>query len=359
MANRYWVGGTANWDGTAGTKWALTSGGAGGEAVPTSADDVFFDANSGTVTVTIATTGPQALNLNFTGFTGTLAGVAGQTIDLYGSLTLGSGMTRTTTAPINLRNTTTATITSNGITWAGNWTFQATAGNYTFNDNFVSSGRLISLSGIGTINGNGNNITFSTIGFGNNAGNVFNLGGGTWTLTGNDTISGSTTWGGGASTVINSSTSTIKFTDATANAKTFSGQGKTYNNVWFSGAGTGDFIIAGSNTFNDFKVDTPPHTIKFTAATTQHVTTFTVSGTAGNEMTINSTTTATHALVKDGGGTISSDYLNIQHSVATPASTWYAGTNSTDNQAVATEGSGWIFTAPPVITTDGNMFLVM
>ena len=30
MADRYWVGGTAAWDGTAGTKWALTSGGAGG-----------------------------------------------------------------------------------------------------------------------------------------------------------------------------------------------------------------------------------------------------------------------------------------------------------------------------------------
>jgi hypothetical protein len=29
MANRYWVGGTATWDATAGTKWATTSGGAG------------------------------------------------------------------------------------------------------------------------------------------------------------------------------------------------------------------------------------------------------------------------------------------------------------------------------------------
>lgn len=42
MANRYWVGGNANWDATAGTKWATTSGGAGGAAVPTAADDVFW-----------------------------------------------------------------------------------------------------------------------------------------------------------------------------------------------------------------------------------------------------------------------------------------------------------------------------
>ena len=73
MANRYWVGGTASWDGTAGTKWATTSGGAGGASVPTSADDVFFDANSGAVTVT--KTGTEfCASCNFTGFTGTFAG---------------------------------------------------------------------------------------------------------------------------------------------------------------------------------------------------------------------------------------------------------------------------------------------
>lgn len=72
MAARYWVGGTANWDGTAGTKWAATSGGAGGESVPTAADDVYLDANSGAVTVTIAATAP-CRSLNCTGFTGTLS----------------------------------------------------------------------------------------------------------------------------------------------------------------------------------------------------------------------------------------------------------------------------------------------
>lgn len=39
----YWVGGTSTWNSTAGTKWATSSGGAGGAAVPTAADDVVFD----------------------------------------------------------------------------------------------------------------------------------------------------------------------------------------------------------------------------------------------------------------------------------------------------------------------------
>lgn len=47
MASRYWVGGAGTWDGTSTTHWSATSGGAGGASVPTSADDVFFDANSG------------------------------------------------------------------------------------------------------------------------------------------------------------------------------------------------------------------------------------------------------------------------------------------------------------------------
>ena len=71
MADRYWVGGTANWDGTAGTKWATTSGGAGGSAIPTTADDVYFDNNSGAVTVTVVGSASitNCKSLNFLGFT--------------------------------------------------------------------------------------------------------------------------------------------------------------------------------------------------------------------------------------------------------------------------------------------------
>lgn len=64
-------GGTLDWDATAGTKWSTTSGGVGGEAVPTTSDDVFFDARDGAVTVTIAAH-VNCKNLDCTGFTGTL-----------------------------------------------------------------------------------------------------------------------------------------------------------------------------------------------------------------------------------------------------------------------------------------------
>lgn len=100
MANRFWVGGTDTWDGTAGTKWATTSGGAGGAAVPGAGDDVFFDAASGAVTVTTSGT-RVGRSLDFTGFTGTFTMAAALNIGTTttpGSskwIILGAGMTWT------------------------------------------------------------------------------------------------------------------------------------------------------------------------------------------------------------------------------------------------------------------------
>lgn len=119
MANRYWVGGTANWDNIAGSKWSTTSGGSGGASVPTASDDVFFDANSGSGTVTAASSpfGDHRFckNLNFTGFTGTFAG--SQSVNVYGSLIFGSGMTLSYGHNFEMLATSgTFDITSNGKT---------------------------------------------------------------------------------------------------------------------------------------------------------------------------------------------------------------------------------------------------
>jgi hypothetical protein len=92
MADRYWVGGTANWVGSAGTNWATTSGGAGGAPVPTTADDVFFDANSsGTCSISVGNTGAKSINC--TGFTGELR--CNAAITVAGSITLDTGQTYT------------------------------------------------------------------------------------------------------------------------------------------------------------------------------------------------------------------------------------------------------------------------
>src|SRR3990167_4136103 len=93
MAARFWVGGTDNWDATVGTKWATTSGGAGGAAVPTSADDVYLDANSGAVTVALASGNRVCQSFDCTGFTGTF-NYAGWNLRVFnGAVTFVAGMT--------------------------------------------------------------------------------------------------------------------------------------------------------------------------------------------------------------------------------------------------------------------------
>ncbi len=83
-AQRFWVGGSGNWSDT--TRWATSSGGAGGASVPTESDNVFFDANSngvGTAAFTVTLDVPSVVNqLNFTGTDGiaTFAGVNSLTV---------------------------------------------------------------------------------------------------------------------------------------------------------------------------------------------------------------------------------------------------------------------------------------
>ena len=99
MANRYWLGGTGNINDTA--HWSDTSGGTGGFSVPTASDAAFFDGSSGagTATVNVAF---SCLSLDFTGYTGTFA--VSNTISLYGSLTLASGMTLSGTQGLTFLN---------------------------------------------------------------------------------------------------------------------------------------------------------------------------------------------------------------------------------------------------------------
>lgn len=112
MAARYWVGSNGTWDATAGTKWALTSGGAGGQAVPTSSDDVFFDNGVGTGNITIS--GSRVCkSLTCTGYVGTLDGTATPQLTISGDMTLGAGMTNNLTGTILIIAT--SSINTNGI----------------------------------------------------------------------------------------------------------------------------------------------------------------------------------------------------------------------------------------------------
>lgn len=239
MANRYWVGGTASWDGTAGTKWALTSGGTGGEAVPTSADDVFFDANSGANTVTIAVGNTGAKSINCTGFTGTLTGSAA--ISVAGSVTLVTGMTYSHSGTMTFTGTGTL-ITANktfsgvevngsGITLTlGDALYTGTSRDITVTAGTLSTANY-SLSGRSLISSNSNTRTI-------------NLGSSNVTLSSTTPVNFATS----TNLTFNAGTSSIQSSGAGTN---FSGGGLTYYNVSYISTSAGIYFLNDVNTFNN------------------------------------------------------------------------------------------------------------
>lgn len=326
--------------------------------VPLPQDDVVIN-NAFIATRVVTQDMPRAgKSIDFTGATGSPTFTPTTQHTIYGSLTFISAMTVGSGGYINFfegRGAFTLTTAGNSIDV---FTVQMIGGSLTLQDALttVASANAVTLSN-GTLDFNNFNVTISRFNSSNSNTRTLTLGSGTLTIAGTSTPYSSATV---TNLTLTTTTGTIKLTDSSATGITFSGGGKTYGNIWWArGASTASNTIAGSNTFTDFKDDgSAAHSILFTTGTTQTVSTFTVSGTAGNLITINSTTTGTHSLVKSGGGTIGRDYLNIQHSVATPSSTWYAGTHSTDNQATATAGSGWIFTDVPPYVPYGNIMMM-
>lgn len=365
MANRYWVGGSATWDGTAGTKWATTSGGAGGAAVPTAADDVFVDASSGSVTVTVSGTTNVCRSLNFTGFTGTFSHPVSTTITI-GDATAGAGnvallfsagMTYTVgNATINLVST---SATQQTITTAGklqpSTTINGAGSSYVLTDNYThsSTARILTIA-TGTFDAGGFNLNVGKF-FGSGSGTkTINMGSGIWTLTGTSSV-----WGYGqtvTNVTFNPGTSKIVISDTSATGKTFTSSTYTYNDIDITGGvGSGTVTMQmGSGytaiTFNAFTIINPGTTVTFSRNATYNVSSFTATGSSVNHITLNSDLAATAFILSKSSGTVSCDYLTLQDSTATGGAAWYAGANSTNTS----NNSGWIFTAPSL--NSGNFF---
>lgn len=256
-ANRFWVGGSDTWDGTAGTKWALTSGGTGGAAVPTPSDDVYFDSGSGAVTVTTSgTTTDYANNISFSGFTGILSHDAATTINIYGNATWVSGMTYTlgsaTTSAIIFASTATGKTFTSGTKTFGNLTFDGVGGGWTLQDNLTSTGALDLTAGTLVMG----NHTHSALAFVSSNSNTRTLD--IQNTTFNATSGVNTYYGWNITTatnftLVNNSSTIINLARQTAGVY-FAGGGQTYlGSVNYTG-NLGIYILD-ANTFNNFSFD--------------------------------------------------------------------------------------------------------
>jgi len=287
-------------------------------------------------------------SIDFTGFNGYW--LHSTPLFIYGDLKLSSGMYIDPTGEFTFGATSgTKNITTNGQTLDKEIIFDGVGGTFVLQDaltmGYINTDPILVEGTVtltnGTLDLNGKTMTVGT---------TFTTETGTKNLTFNG---GTLICPTASSTAFNNAqptnftttagTGTGKISMTAATAKTFVGGGSTFNCTLNQG-GAGALTITGSNTFNDITNTVQPASVLFTAGTTSTFSNFTVSGTAGNLITIGSDTgAATHTLSK-ASGTVSADYLSISYSVATGGATWYAGANSTDGG----NNSGWTFTAPPV-----------
>jgi hypothetical protein len=302
------------------------------------APSVSVSAGSGSVSL-FGSSSYRWKNLNFTGFTGSLTTTT-QSSTVYGSVTLGSGMTLSGyTGSMGLSATSgTQVITSNGRTFSCPIIVVGIGGTTQLADAFLSSTSVTLTAG--TLNTNGYSVTSLTFGsLGSNT-RVLTLGSSTWTVTG----SGGSAWNiSGSNLTVNRGTSTISMTSASS--KTFNSNGLTWGAL--NQGGAGGLIISGNGTYANLTNTVQPAQIGFPVGT-HYFESFSISGTPGNLFGIYGTA-GLFTLSKVGGGIVSCDYLSIQNSNATGAgAAWYAGANSTN----VAGNSGWIFTAAP---TGGGM----
>lgn len=328
----YWVGGTGTISDTNVTNWATSSGGAGGATRPLLCDTLVFDSNSGGGTITSSS---RIGTLDTSAFTGTFS-----QIYAMGSATLGSAATFGAMVYYGIGKT----LTTNGKTL----TSLNIAGSLTLADNVSLSSAFGVLRGV--LNTNNKSITAPYISCGGGFETVLNLGSSVITIgaTGS-TVSNFNVSGSGVT--INAGTSEFVFlqTNQTLNAT-----GVTFNKVTYGAVSSGgSMTFSGSNsTYGTLSSTvTGVHTIKFLGASTNTVNNWNISGTAGNLVTVTSTTTSQFTLVS-GGGTQGADYLNLSYSIGSPSDKWYAGLNSVDGG----NNTGWLFEEEPTVSGNGLFF---
>lgn len=262
MATFYWVGGSGTWDLTTETNWSETSGGPGGQGVPTQFDDVVFDKNSDVgspFTVAIATssttnaTVATCRDITISGLDQvmSLGGTAAVSnyLAIYGSLYFPpTNLTITTNVQPYFLGESEHTITCNGNSLPGNQIF-AGAGDYYFNGAYITSGVIDhQAGGIYTV---GYNLTAFKYQNQGASSKFLQLYSSQVTLTGTAT---SVISMGGTNYVLDSGTSTITCSGVNP---TFDGGSLTYYNVAFTNTSPSTTAINGSNIFNNLSIVSP------------------------------------------------------------------------------------------------------
>lgn len=341
MANRYWVGGEGSWNAPA-THWAASSGGSPGSGnLPTSSDDVFFDANSGlssSDTVTVTTTNAECRSItSTTSAYYEIRNSDGETLTVYGSASASDQCDWF--LPVFFEPSGTGSTLDVGLVGFNtiHVGYGSLSGELTLLDDLYAYNLLHLYSG--TFDANGHDLYLANFESTVDGGNSIDLymGSGTWEIGDSFSVSESN-----GTVNVYPETSTINMTGSSSS---FTGGYKEYHDIWLSGDAT---YIYDSNEFGDFKVDAGV-SVLFGAGTTQTIASWTGKGTSGNLITLDVDGAGEFDLSMPSG-VVDADYLDLSNSNAGGGATWYAGSHSADT----TNNTGWLFSDAPGTTTNSS-----
>ena len=332
-ATQTYTGGTGSWSDV--TKWT--------SRVPLPQDDVVMSGvTGGTITADMPRLGKS---IDWTGASGSPTWSLGTSVTNYGSLTLISGMTFSGAQTWAFGGRGSFTLTSAGKSFPSDETIAMVGGTLTLQDaaSFGSGSTGNFTLANGTFSANGHNVGSGKMILNGTASRTMNMGSGTWTLsvsnTGNLTFYATTA----TNLTYNSDTSTLVFSNTDSSAKTLSGS-LIHHNVSVAGGGSGAFLVTGSNTFNTLTIGAPK-TVTFTSGTTQTVSNFVAVGTAGNIITINSSSGGSAATLSDTSGINIFGYCSIQDITVSGGASFKAYNNCTN----VSGNTGWKFKRAPMM----------
>lgn len=359
----YWVGNSGLWNNTA--NWSLTSGGTAGECAPTLKDSVVFDASSFSMagqTVTLDVANAACKGMSWAGVTNTpsFAGIAANSISIYGSLILSSNMNVTLTSTIAFTGTGNHIIQTSGKALP-TVVISAPGAVYGLADDYITNSGSAFVINSGTFNTNSK--TLSTRNMIMNGGQL-NLGASVWTLTGSEAYG--RCWAAPANSV-NAGTSIIKPTYAPAFI--FDGGANNVYNIVDAGVIRTSFygssykvirtsaavgaVFYGINILDSLLLK-PGGAYYFGANTINtFADTAVLSAIGATNLPINieSTVAGMQFTLQKNTGLVCADFLSLLDSKTTGTSIFTAGANSADKG----NNTGWDWTPYPAA---GNGSLV-
>ena len=315
MANRYWVGGSGSWTAANTANWSASSGGASGASVPSTGDHAYFDANSGSGTVTLGYV-PSVLSLRMSNFLGVfdfstnyvnLVTASSTSVAMGTNVAfLGSKTLRCSYVGTALRF-----ITVTGLSAAN-----------ALNIDVVSGSGDLDLSG----SVNSLNFTGSTVNLLNRSLNVY----------------GSLTLSTGMTLAAGSNVLTFGASNATV-THTFNSKTLDFP-VTFNAAGSTQILSDALTVGATRALTLRAGTIQFKSGATSSAGTFVISG--SSSVTLNATTSGSAATISQTAGTVGAINATIKDIAATGGATWNAFVEN--NNINGGNNTGWDFGQGPI-----------